>query len=101
MSREYTNYQTLVQAKQKIMAEFEEKKRAVRERDAINKRLGDTFQGEAATAYEAASSALINAIDTEQVKASNKLDKDIATWYDRLDDAEKRSAQEFREKIGL
>ena len=28
MSREYTNYQTLVQAKQKIMAEFEEKKRS-------------------------------------------------------------------------
>ena len=101
MSREFTNYQTLAQAKIRNKRLFEEKRNAVKARRSANEELMNTFVGTAADTYKARSDEMLRKIDELEAKADAKLDKDLGFWRNQLDETELKSAREFDEKIGL
>lgn len=101
MSKEYTNYQTLVQGLSKIKQEFEDLKAVINARVNATRALLVNFEGAAASTYEEVSSALINFVAKAEERALGYLNSDINTWYDQLDDAEKSAANTFKSEIGL
>ena len=66
MSKQFTNYQTLLQAKINANKMFEDKLNIIKNRRDNNMALTDTYKGAAAAAFTETSDAFLNALTEPQ-----------------------------------